>query len=311
MTTYSSTSSASTMLEHGLLSEHTLDTPLTPLINASCIQTANSNEFVLSSLNRIKSPTKKSVSIVRNGNDAIITFPTVNINGTSSVELTLTNPTNKTVNWKCYPMTAAKIKTLIESEYSLIQPFTVFVITPASGDILPFQKITIKIEFNPRYVCGVFSQYWEIETRSGTVDSYNCKLVLNGSSSVLNKSPRKQSIYKNKENQDPQTSTIKKTIHITSECLHLVYPDVQPLKTQELSIKIENPLDRDCRLTVLPLVEPFYCKHLSLKVKSKHYVKVPIEFKPDRVGTYDDKVVIKAESIDCTMSCRLHAVCKK
>jgi hypothetical protein len=170
------------------------------------------NKFEVGSLNRMKT-NDKAMKIVRVGNDAHIIFPNVGRNSSLSVELILTNTAENHVRWKGYAIEPATIRALndeaaqgnrdVDHGNNMSKSScSVFVITPTSGVIPPLQKQTIKIEFFPLDRSGVFTQYWEIDTRPNSfdekttnIDSYNTKLVLNGLSTAEAKSPQKKSIF--------------------------------------------------------------------------------------------------------------------
>ena len=288
----------------------------------------------------------KSVKIVRIGNDAHIKFQTVNLGSSSNVELTLGNPTKDYVRWKSFSTGPAFIRPndkfeddsdniLQINQYMLKSSYSVFIINPTSGIIPPMQKQVLKIEFYPRETSGLFSQNWEIETKtdkyddnSNFGDSYNCKLVLNGHAedNITNKILKSKenlkvdskqaktdrlsissntSRHSNKENSDKNA---KAKISFKQETLE--FPTTEPGQISKILLEINNSEDRACELSVMQLMEPFSCKHVKVNVKPNQYVPIPIEFKPLLPGGYRDQVLLRVDSTEYPLSCVIKAKCK-
>lgn len=183
--------SGCTTLEQGTLvseiTQNTLDSmSLTPLISASFISFASTSSKcdLSSSLTKSKFLKTKSKSIdsiddsessiiklLHFGNYAQVLFPPLVVTKRKSYDLTLINPTSSCVNWKAYSTVHPFLRgnteqgdvSLPNSEYQ-----NVFMFTPQAGVISTNQKQTIKIEFSPVEVLGIFTQYWEIDTYTDT-----------------------------------------------------------------------------------------------------------------------------------------------
>ena len=60
----------------------------------------------------------------------------------------------------------------------------------------------------------------------------------------------------------------------------------------------------------MQILDPFRCKHVKINEKSKHFVRIPIEFKPLKPGDYVDRVLIRVDSIENPLTCVVIAICK-
>ena len=354
----SSLSTEST-LEHGEITQINESLILTPLISASLLLPSASSSFKLD-----KSTAEQSaIKIASFGNNAQIQFPSVCVTQTKAYSLTLMNPTENGVTWKAYSTNPAVIRTNKKSESNSLESsmmksnYSVFIFTPHSGIIPPGQKQTIKVEFNPREAFGIFSQPWEIDTRTDLQDlsaphsSYSRKLVLSGRSvpwdsyenaneeedyhlrlssrilkpktnSVLNEPDQSQSLKymktESKENSMMAKSNnstgfsaqmfSQKKILIKEEIL--TFPDTAPGKTSKSYLTIHNREEKASDLNIFRIMEPFHCKYAgtTVNVNSKHYIKVPVEFKPRVAGEYFDKIIIRANNSE-TLTCTLKARC--
>ena len=369
------------------ITQYSLDTlSLTPLINASFCSQMNSfsgvlannksqmfkkkasDELCMSNSSKMLNETSdKSVKIVRIGKDAHISFPNVDLGSSSNVELTLSNTNRNYVRWKSFSTGPAFIRTYesednestsssveewlkISQQSMLKSSYSVFIISPTSGIIPPMQKQVIKIEFYPREATGLFTQHWEIDTRTDNSglnsvpnknnfgDSYNCKLILTGNASSSDTSGAKVETAKvltnrenlrnentklsidrlssslnkisNKENNNSKTSksSVKNKILIKEEILE--FPDTAPGQMSKMSIEVDNSDERGYELTVMKILEPFNCKYTKIVAKSKHYIRIPIEFKPLVPGDYVDKILIRVDSIENPLVCKIRGKCK-
>ena len=144
--------------------------------------------------------------------------------------------------------------------------YSVFTVIPTSGMIPPMQKQVLKIEFNPRESSGLFTQHWEINTRTDSSDdlkfgdSYNSKVVLNGyaQESLPNKiltskenlkMDSKQAAATNdrlsigsnasrNSNKENSSKSVKNKIYIKQEMLE--FPIAEPGELTKASIEINN-----------------------------------------------------------------------
>ena len=91
----------------------------------------------------------------------------------------------------------------------------------------------------------------------------------------------------------------------------LVFPDTGIDSTSVMHLLIQNREEVTRNLSLMLLIEPFHLnpKHKSLKIDKKHYMKVPIEFKPRIKGEYTDKVIIRVDGYDAPLTCLLKAKC--
>jgi hypothetical protein len=89
------------------------------------------------------------------------------------------------------------------------------------------------------------------------------------------------------------------------------FGEVDLMTTAKMSFLIKNVGDRNVGASVMKLMEPFYCKHVTLNLATRHYIKVPIEFKPKQTGNFVDKVMVRVEGIDAPLTCILKGRCNK
>ena len=281
-----------------------------------------------------------------------IQCPAVYITQTKEYELVLMNTNENVVNWKVYSTNPAMIK-MDKSLMSEVNNFEssiikfdlgVFKLTPSFGVITPGNKETIKVEFNPCENFGIFSQLYQIDTRTDLKEFYGRKLVLSGRSIPLDSYEKETEedhrlnsrVFKSKTNcvfngsDESQNSNYvktatkenlmlrksniinsvasKKNISIKEEFLN--FADTEPGKISKNYLIINNREDKALDLNIYRILEPFHCKYAgtTVNINSRHYVKVPVMFKPQMLGDYFDKIIIRVNNNE-TLTCNLKARC--
>lgn len=102
-------------------------------------------------------------------------------------------------------------------------------------------------------------------------------------------------------------SSSKNRVIIKDEMV--IFPDTMVNQMSKCFVTIHNRESIDCKISVFTLIEPFFCKHADLNIAPKHYVKIPIEFRPKAVGDYSDKVLFKVDIYEVPLSCTIKAKC--
>ncbi|CAF0783597.1 unnamed protein product [Brachionus calyciflorus] len=103
------------------------------------------------------------------------------------------------------------------------------------------------------------------------------------------------------------SSTSKNRVIIKDEIIN--FPDTEINQMSKCFVTIHNRESTECKISVFTLMEPFCCKHADLMISSKHYIKIPIEFKPKSLGEYTDKILIRVDKYDVPLSCVVKAKC--
>jgi hypothetical protein len=381
------------------ISQYSIDSlSLTPLINASfstfslanpslsstqhqslSTSSSNNNSSVSNNmLSRSNLSQLNQIKVVRSGKDVQIKFPPVCITQKKSIELTLTNPTtNSFVYWKVHSRIPALVR--LQENNSLVKStYSTFIITPSSGIINVGQEQTIKVEFAPREVHGLFTQFWDIDTETekssqneAKTDSFNCRMILSGRSIELpqeendsltrlterilksnnnnknvsqdnqeknkylnfnnqtkqNKEQSDRSLYLNNQNSSSTTSLLSLSAlsSTSSSSLQLIaphghcrveikdeiikFPDTSANQTSKTHLTVHNRENFACKLTILNVMEPFYCKHTQVDINPKHFIRIPFEFRPKVATEFVDKILIKIDRYDSTLSCLIKGKC--
>ncbi|KAK6185930.1 hypothetical protein SNE40_008061 [Patella caerulea] len=157
---------------------------------------------------------------------------------------------------------------------------------------------------------GKFTQYWDLQCYlhpSVHDNSMTVRISLVGEASRKKEEKsrdRDSSVStasdKNKDIIDRPVS-LKDTV-VTFDC-------VEGVKGTAIKIAFENASDNICGVKVVPPQPPFYIKHHHFNIGKRRFLKYPIEFKPDRVGTYEGIIVFKTD-LGYSLSVQLHGNCK-
>ena len=308
--------------------------PMRPTSHSS--NNTNNNNSLISNGRSNKAPVV--VTTVKENGDYKLDFAAMPLNESNNFEMTLSNSTLSYVHWKAFSTTPAMTKKFGDNNLvqSKIGAFT---FTPSSGIIPVGQKKTVRIEFRPRDSAPAeFTQTWQIDTRSDlqSVDKinavFNSKLILCGKS--LPPLTEKRSLSSQLENiggfylnsqgsssassllSSSSLSTCSSTSSIASsenktgsnamKSMRLLikeellnFGEVKVGESKRMTILIHNSDTFDCWLNIPPITEPFYCKHSQIELKSKHFIKVPIVFKPRAVcNEYVGKFALKVDKFD-------------
>ena len=89
----------------------------------------------------------------------------------------------------------------------------------------------------------------------------------------------------------------------------ITFPDTEPGKTSKAAMIIHNREDRTRDLIIMNLMDPFYCKYSKIKINEKHYMKVPVEFRPRTRGEFVDKILIRVDGYENPLTCRIRGRC--
>jgi len=89
----------------------------------------------------------------------------------------------------------------------------------------------------------------------------------------------------------------------------IVFADIKPGSMDRKFILIHNREERTRELVIMSLLEPFKCKYPKVKLHQKHYLKLPIEFKPRVKGEYSDNLLIRVEGYENLLTCLLKGKC--
>ncbi|RNA18364.1 hypothetical protein BpHYR1_005342 [Brachionus plicatilis] len=89
----------------------------------------------------------------------------------------------------------------------------------------------------------------------------------------------------------------------------IIFQDTLVNQMSKCFVTIHNRESIDCKISVFTLIEPFFCKHAELSIAPKHYIKIPIEFRPKAIGEYSDKILIKIDIYEVPLSCTIKAKC--
>ncbi len=88
-----------------------------------------------------------------------------------------------------------------------------------------------------------------------------------------------------------------------------LFADVAPGSCDKQFVLIHNREERSRDLVIMTLMEPFKCKYSKVKIHQKHYLKLTIEFRPRVKGEYAEKLLIRVEGYENTLTCLLRGRC--
>lgn len=109
-------------------------------------------------------------------------------------------------------------------------------------------------------------------------------------------------------NSSVSTSTEKSKAVILKEDI-IIFENILPGKSCKAHVIINNREEIHRELVIISPMDPFFCKYSKVKASPKHYLKVPIEFRPRTKGDYIEKIIIRVVGSDSMLTCTVKAKC--
>ncbi|XP_076370914.1 centrosome assembly protein spindle defective 2 isoform X2 [Tachypleus tridentatus] len=249
-------------------------------------------------------------------------FETV-VNTSSSYSFELKSQCNKKVKWRLCPVAVPVIEDLSgEKTVNQVQPLpsSVFCVTPDSGEIEPYQFVSVKLVFSPAEA-GLYKQLWEIimETMDQARQSEHLKMEGKGidnpqSIVVHNKLTSHSSLYIPKSNHmdisshdvylsKPSNRSASAGDSIEENSRQPVFPVTSKINfpvtqiggSATVKLMLKNVSTENHKLSVVIPIPPFLVKHNELTIKNRHYISLPVQFKPTKQGKYQSVLVLHTD----------------
>ncbi|KAK7930688.1 hypothetical protein WMY93_007083 [Mugilogobius chulae] len=190
--------------------------------------------------------------------------------------------------------------------------YTAFRCSKVSGTLGAHEKMQVPVTFLPRDR-GDYAQFWDLEchplsepqqktkirfqlcgtgTKSGPVEGPqegDCSLVKTEPSVMTKKTKVEQTVTK------PSVEEVVRRGVYSPQDLY-TFPATRVGESSSLKVNIRNNSADTHELKFVSPREPFHIKHSKYSLRSQHYLKLPVQFKPSTPGSHTAVLLIQSDS---------------
>ncbi|KAM6217479.1 centrosomal protein of 192 kDa [Rhynchocyon petersi] len=214
----------------------------------------------------------------------MLTFPTMKPGAVAENYLELENHGNTEVKWHLSSLAPPYVKDIDENGDVFRVPYAVFRCTPVSGSLESHRTQKVSITFLPRNQ-GSYAQFWDVECHP-VKDPHVMRTLLqfSGQGSILIFKPIFQS---------RQIDLTHHGVYAPEDAYVFLPTKVGDSRT--LKVNLRNNSFITHLLKFLSPREPFYIRHSKYSLRAQHYINMPVQFRPQLVGTFEALLVIQSD----------------
>ena len=247
-------------------------------------------------------------------------FPDTLAGASKEMEVELSNISPFPVKWTISSFAPPYLKGSGASNGLFRVTYSVFWLPKLTGILHSQQTEKVVFCFCPRDP-GVYSQFWEIksETQAASLQAqHTSKLELvaeapantdqqrvSADNAITTKSHVKPRVCVSSSHQPT-----KEALSLTPANGCLEFPVTAPHKRVVEKFQLKNCTDQEQHIIIHEhaLLPPFHNRHSTVSLRPRHYVRVPIEFRPEKVGKYEGTIIIESDQ-GCLRHLHLVATC--
>ncbi|KAI9537290.1 hypothetical protein NQZ68_026420 [Dissostichus eleginoides] len=239
-----------------------------------------------------------------------IIFPSTPSGETSEAQLEVQNGKVE-VRWYLSSFAPPYVKGVDNTGDVYRATYTAFRCSGASGTLGAHEKMQVPITFLPRDR-GDYAQFWDLEchpvsepqqktrtrfqlcgtgVKSGTVagpQEGDCSLV---KTEATVKSRKRADASAGKTSQE---EAVRRGVYSQQDLY--TFPVTRVGESSTLKVNIRNNSSDTHELKFVNPMEPFHIKHSKYSLRSQHYLKLPVQFKPSTAGTEAGVLLIQSET---------------
>lgn len=265
------------------------------------------------SISHLTKPLTKPPSTKVEIRSKTVVFPPTESGKTSENYLELENcgPTN--VKWHLSSFAPPYVKGVDETGDVFRATYTAFRCSPISGTLEGHGIQKVSITFLPRDR-GNYAQFWDVECHPAKEPhmKHTLRFQLSGQSITAEKDPEDS-----RSSRDTlikvDTAVVSRRRAVSETSSHMPgQPDLShggvyapkdvymflPTKLGEsrmLKVNLRNNSFFTHTLKFLSPREPFYIKHSRYSLRARHYIHIPVHFRPETVGRFEALLVIQTD----------------
>ncbi|XP_051879657.1 centrosomal protein of 192 kDa-like [Pristis pectinata] len=220
-----------------------------------------------------------------------IKFPSISPGSSSESLLEIENDGKETVQW-FLSLESPYVKWVDGKEdiYGAVYP--VFKCSRLSGTLLGHSKEELPIIFMPRGR-GEYVQFWDLEYHLSAQPHMKHKIQfqLHGVGTIPTVNSRRT---------DSATELVTCQEKASYNCVFAaedfyLFPATAVGQTSTLKVNLRNSSSVAHKLKFRNPKEPFYIKYSYYALRSQHYINLPVQFKPESEGRFEELLVIQTD----------------
>ncbi|XP_028985028.1 centrosomal protein of 192 kDa isoform X2 [Betta splendens] len=243
-------------------------------------------------------------------NNKTIVFPNTPSGENSEAHLQVQNGQVE-VRWYLSSFAPPYVKGVDNTEDVYRATYTAFRCSKVSGTLGAHEKMEVPITFLPRDR-GDYAQFWDLEchpvsdpqqktrirfqlcgtgSKSGPVagpQEGDCSLVKTEPTVKTRKRPDASGVKSSQE------EGVRRGVYSPQDLY--TFPATRVGETSTLKVNIRNNSSNLHELTFVNPTEPFHIKHSKYTLRSQHYLKLPVQFKPCTAGRHNGLLLIQSET---------------
>ncbi|KAM6148391.1 centrosomal protein of 192 kDa [Erethizon dorsatum] len=242
-----------------------------------------------------------------------VTFPATAPGETSESCLELENHGPTDVRWHLSSFAPPYVKGVDESGDVFRATYTAFRCAPISGTLGSHGTQKVSITFLPRDR-GDYAQFWDVECHPVKEPhlKHTLRFQLSGQSVRARDEPKvahacTDSLVKVDATATPRRRTTSEPSALPpgpcDESQHGVYapkdtytfPPTRVGESRALKVSLRNNSFVTHSLKFLPPRQPFYIKHSRYSLRARHYIHIPVHFRPAAAGSFQALLVIRTD----------------
>uniref|UniRef100_A0A4W6EYV6 Centrosomal protein 192 n=1 Tax=Lates calcarifer TaxID=8187 RepID=A0A4W6EYV6_LATCA len=244
--------------------------------------------------------------LVEISNKTII-FPTTPSGETSEAQLKVQNR-DVEVRWYLSSFAPPYVKGVDHTGDVYRATYTAFRCSRVSGTLGAHEKMQVPITFLPRDR-GDYAQFWDLECHPVTEPQQKTRTRFQlcgtsgrvegpqeGDSSLVKTEPtvktRKRSDAS--ASKTSQEEAVWRGVYSPQDLY--TFPGTRVGESSTLKVSIRNNSSNTHELKFVNPKEPFHIKHSKYSLRSQHYLKLPVQFKPTTAGRHTGLLLIQSET---------------
>ncbi|CAL8247903.1 unnamed protein product [Lota lota] len=255
------------------------------------------------------SPPQSTQALVELGSKTVV-FPATP-SGESSESILEVDNGEEEVRWYLSSFAPPYVKGVDNSGDVYRATYTAFRCSRVSGTLGARQKMQVPITFLPRDR-GDYAQFWDLEchpvsepqqktrvrfqlcgtgVKSGPVEAPqegDCSLVKTESSIKTRKRTEAAPVKTGPE------EALRRGVYSPQDLY--TFPATRLGESSTLKVNIRNNSSDTHELNFVNPREPFHIKHSKYSLRSQHYLKLPVQFKPSTSGTHAGLLLVQSET---------------
>ncbi|XP_035765879.1 centrosomal protein of 192 kDa, partial [Neolamprologus brichardi] len=221
-------------------------------------------------------------------NNKTIVFPTTPSGETSEAQLEVQNG-NVEVRWYLSSFAPPYVKGVDNSGDVYRATYTAFRCSRVSGTLGAHEKMQVPITFLPRDR-GDYAQFWDLECHPVSEPQQKTRIRLQLCGTGTKSGP----VGGPQEGDCSLEEVVRRGVYSPQDLY--TFPATRVGESSSLKVNVRNNSSDTHELKFVNPSEPFYIKHSRYSLRSQHYLKLPVQFKPSTAGGHSGLLLIQSET---------------